>query len=67
MSSKKPNNINTFDGPVPFEWKSTPNAANTTTSLCSNNKTVLCGEKRSVNSGKFYFRLPDFNFIKGNL
>lgn len=53
MSSKKPNSINTFDGPVPFEWKSTPNAANTTTSLCSNNKTVLCGEKRSVNSGKF--------------
>lgn len=35
------NNEITFDGPVPPEWKSTPNAANTTTSLCSNNNTVL--------------------------
>ena len=25
----------TFDGPVPPEWKRTPNAANTTASLCS--------------------------------
>ena len=39
---KQPDDINTFDGPVPLEWNSTPNAANTTTSLCSNNKTVLC-------------------------